>query len=129
MEGYVFNVDVRVERNGYEKEKLPDLIAASATCFASYRKKRKHAVTLRMKGSPSFKLLKATCVCEAGEGERCSHVSGLVFYLLDKVSFLREEQQARSQGSPTSVGRKWGVPKRHKAPDHPVSRVNFKKVK
>ena len=91
MEGYVFNVDVQVERNGNGKVKLPDLIAASSTCFASYQKKRKHAVTLRMKGLPSFQLLKATCDCLAGQGEQCSHISGLVFHLLAKAAFLRVE--------------------------------------
>ena len=74
MEGYVFNVTVEAEGGGQLASSSMSFLRVSASCFTSFKKKRKHAVEIRMKGSPSCALLKCSCQCEAGEGERCSHV-------------------------------------------------------
>ena len=94
-----------------------------------WKKKQKHAVELTMRAAPSFRLLRAQCECEAGNGERCSHVCGVLFYLAAHAAFLREEAQAASAGSPTSGQWQWGVPKRHIAPDTPILLLNFGQVK
>jgi len=127
MENYVFDVEARQERMADESHS--ELIAVTGTCFASYRKKKKHKVEMFMKGSPTYRIAKANCSCEAGEGERCSHVSAVVHLLLSRAAFLREEDKSCSGASPTSAKRSWGVPKRHIAPDHPISEINFKRVK
>lgn len=126
MEGYVFNVNVEASDTAGSRG---GSVVVSATCFASYRKKRKHAVLVNMRCPPSFRLLQCSCECEAGEGERCSHVCGVLFYLAAHAAFLREEVEAESATSPTSGRRQWGVPKRHIAPDAPICRVNFRQVK
>lgn len=125
MEGYVFDVSVSAEDSG---DAAVSIVSVEAKCFASYRKKRKHGVCIRMK-APSYQLVKCTCQCEAGEGERCSNVCGVLFYLTAHAAFLREEADVRAQTSPTSGKRQWGVPKRHITPDLPVPELNFKKPK
>lgn len=127
MEGYVFNVDVQCESSPVDPT---GFVRASATCWASMRKKVKHGVMVFMKTAPSYKLIKCECECQAGEGERCSHVCGLLYYLAAHAAFLREEAaSAVATPSPTSVPRQWGIPKRRIAPETPVSKLNFAKVK
>ena len=93
MEGYVFNVNVQVERSGDGKENLSDLLLLSGKCFASYRKRKKHTMELRMKGGPTFKLLKGSCSCEAGEGERCSMSVDLSFGFYASLLFLEMNER------------------------------------
>ena len=88
MEGYVFNISVEAEGGGLSSSSSTSFLRVSASCFSSYRKMLKHAVEIRMKGYPYFALLKCSCRCEAGEGERCSHVCRLLFYLLAHAAFL-----------------------------------------
>ena len=49
-------------------------MAVSVKCFASYGKKRKHRVALRLRPEPAFDIVKGVCECEAGEGVCRSHV-------------------------------------------------------
>ena len=59
----------------------------------------------------------------------CSHVCGLLFYLSAHAAFLREEAETGRAASPASVKRQWGLPKRKIAPDTPIHRLNFRKIR
>ena len=89
-------------------------VEVSAKCCASYRKKRKHGVKIRMSHrGGEFHLVRCECECEAGEGERCSHVCG-VLQLPGSSGSLRARRgraqvtlladiKAESLGSPKAV--------------------------
>ena len=100
MEGYISNIDVATQTLAGTDA----AVNVSAKCCASNRKKRKHGVKIRMsQRGGEFHLVRCECECEAGEGERCSHVCGVLHYLAAEAAFVRDEAELMSHSSPTSL--------------------------
>ena len=122
MEGYLSNVLVEEDSGGF---------LLTASCFASYEKKRKRKVSVRLGRRPEFALRSSSCECTAGEGD-CSHAAGLLHYLASVALYSEyENEEIENDSPPTSKARSWGLPpvKRRIEPLCTLEEVNFKRVK
>ena len=116
------NVSVEEDDAGYQ---------ANGTCYASFEKKRKRKVTVRLGKKPNFDLRSSLCECTAGEGN-CSHVAGLLHYLASMALYAEHEEDLEEEAlPPTSKPRSWGLPpaKRRIEPSVTLEEVNFERVK
>ena len=101
MEGYLSNVLVEEDSGGF---------LLTASCFASYEKKRKRKVSVRLGRRPEFALRSSSCECTAGEGD-CSHAAGLLHYLASVALYSEyENEEIENDSPPTSKARSWGLP-------------------
>ena len=83
-----------------------DLVAIKAHCLSSLKASTTYFTFLAMKQNGT--VVAAQCSCVAGQGEACSHVAALMFFLEDKMR--QKDMNLSPDTSSTGRLQQWHVP-------------------
>ena len=101
-----------------------DLVAIKAHCLSSLKASTTYFTFLAMKQNGT--VVAAQCSCVAGQGEACSHVAALMFYLEDKMR--QKDMHIPPDTSSTGRLQQWHLPPKRVVQPKSLKEISFRKA-
>ena len=101
-----------------------DLVAIKAHCLSSLKASTTYFTFLALKRNG--KVVAAQCSCVAGQGEACSHVAALMFYLEDKMR--QKDMHLPADTSSTGRLQQWHMPSKRVVQPKSLKSISFRKA-